>query len=64
MMEHEGFKVLDMLQTVTREDDVAICPTRSPLRIDGRRASVARAAPRVGEHSARIREDFGLCSEA
>jgi crotonobetainyl-CoA:carnitine CoA-transferase CaiB-like acyl-CoA transferase len=60
MMEHEGFRVLDMLQTVTREDDVAIVTTRSPLRIDGQRPRVATAAPRVGEHGARIREDFGL----
>ncbi len=60
MMENDGFKVLDMLQTVTRADDVAIVTTRSPLRIDGQRAESATAAPRVGEHSARIREDFGL----
>jgi crotonobetainyl-CoA:carnitine CoA-transferase CaiB-like acyl-CoA transferase len=60
MMDHDGFRTLDMLQTVTREDDVAIVTTRSPLRIDGRRPRVARAAPRIGEHSAKIREDFGL----
>jgi crotonobetainyl-CoA:carnitine CoA-transferase CaiB-like acyl-CoA transferase len=60
LMEHDGFKVLDMLQTVTRADDVSIETTRSPLRIDGRRSSVAHAAPRIGEHSDRIREEFGL----
>jgi CoA:oxalate CoA-transferase len=60
MMEHDGFKALDMLQTVTREGEVAIVTTRSPLRIDGERARVAAAAPRVGEHSDRIRADFGL----
>lgn len=60
LLESEGFKVLDMLQTVTREDNVAISTTRSPLRINGRRTRVERAAPRIGEHSARIREDFGL----
>lgn len=60
MMANDGFRVLDMLQTVTREDDVSIETTRSPLRIDGERPHSASAAPRVGEHSARIREDFGL----
>ncbi|MBL8581953.1 MAG: CoA transferase, partial [Rhizobiaceae bacterium] len=60
MMDHEGFKTLDMLQTVTREDDVSILTTRSPLRVDGTRAKVARAAPRIGEHSAKIRAEFGL----
>ena len=45
LMESEGFKALDMLQTVTREDDVSILTTRSPLRVDGERAD-APAAPR------------------
>ena len=59
-MESEGFKTLDMLQTVKREDNVSILTTRSPLRVDGARAKVERAAPRIGEHSDRIRAEFGL----
>jgi CoA:oxalate CoA-transferase len=59
-MESEGFKALDLLQTVTREDDVEITTTRSPLRINGVRARTNRAAPLIGEHSAAIREEFGL----
>jgi crotonobetainyl-CoA:carnitine CoA-transferase CaiB-like acyl-CoA transferase len=49
-----------MLQTVTREDNVSILTTRTPLRIDGARAKVDRAAPRIGEHSEEIRAEFGL----
>lgn len=60
LLESDGFQVLDMLQTVTREDDVSITTTRSPLRINGQRAVVSRAAPRIGEHSASIRAEFGL----
>jgi crotonobetainyl-CoA:carnitine CoA-transferase CaiB-like acyl-CoA transferase len=60
LMASEGFRVLDMLQTVRREDDVSILTTSSPLRIDGRRPKVSRAAPRVGEHGEKIRRDFGL----
>jgi crotonobetainyl-CoA:carnitine CoA-transferase CaiB-like acyl-CoA transferase len=60
LMEHDGFRMLDMLQTVTREDDVSIETTRSPLRIDGTRSKVRHAAPRIGEHSERIRQEFGL----
>ncbi|MDQ0322572.1 crotonobetainyl-CoA:carnitine CoA-transferase CaiB-like acyl-CoA transferase [Pararhizobium capsulatum DSM 1112] len=56
----EGFQVLDMLQTVTREDDVTIHTTRSPLRVNGLRPRVDRAAPRIGEHSEAIRAEFGL----
>ncbi len=56
----EGFKVLDMLQTVQRDDGVAIATTRSPIRVDGRRPPVSRAAPKLGEHSAALRQEFGL----
>lgn len=60
LLASEGFSVLDMLQTVTREDDVAITTTRSPLRINGHRAKADHAAPRIGQHSQNIREEFGL----
>jgi crotonobetainyl-CoA:carnitine CoA-transferase CaiB-like acyl-CoA transferase len=60
LLASEGFSTLDMLQTVTREDDVSITTTRSPLRINGQRPKVARAAPRIGENSKAIREEFGL----
>lgn len=60
LLESDGFKALDMLQTVTREDNVSILTTRSPLRVDGKRASTSRAAPLIGEQSAKIRKEFGL----
>ncbi|RVA70997.1 CoA transferase, partial [Mesorhizobium sp. M7A.F.Ca.CA.001.08.2.1] len=60
MLASEGFHSLGMLQTVTREDDVSILTTSSPLRVDGIRAKADRAAPRIGEHSAAIRAEFGL----
>lgn len=60
LLDSEGFKALDMLQTVTREDDVSITTTRSPIRINGQRARTSRAAPLIGEQSARIRAEFNL----
>jgi crotonobetainyl-CoA:carnitine CoA-transferase CaiB-like acyl-CoA transferase len=60
LMASEGFKALDMLQTVTRDDGVSILTTRSPLRIDGQRTQTHRAAPLIGEQSAEIRKEFGL----
>ncbi len=60
LMESEGFKALDMLQTVTRDDGVSILTTRSPLRIDGQRTRTHRAAPLIGEQSIKIRKEFGL----
>ena len=60
LMDHAGFKVLDMLQTVTRDDGIAIQTTRSPIRVDGKRMQTRRAAPKIGEQSAAIRAEFGL----
>lgn len=60
LLHSEGFKVLDMLQTVEREDNVSILTTRSPIRVNGQRAKFDRAAPRIGEHSEAIRKEFGL----
>jgi CoA:oxalate CoA-transferase len=60
LMESEGFKALDMLQEVKREDGVNILTTRSPLRVNGKRARTTRAAPLVGEQSSAIRREFGL----
>ncbi len=59
LLESEGFKSLDMLQTVSRED-VSIRTTRVPLRFDGFRPKGDQAAPKIGEHSAVLRREFGL----
>ncbi len=56
----EGFRVLDMLQTVGRDDGVSLRTTRSPIRIDGQRPKFERAAPHVGEHNAALWEEFDL----
>ena len=60
LLASEGFRTLDMLQTVEREDGVRIRTTRTPLTIDGARPPVSRAAPKIGEHSDKIRREFGL----
>lgn len=60
LLASEGFKVLGMLQTVTRPDNVRIETTRAPLKIDGKRPVTDRAAPRIGEHTAELRAEFGL----
>jgi CoA:oxalate CoA-transferase len=63
LLESEAFRRLDMLQTVRRGDGTAVHTTRGPLRIDGERARSARAAPRMGEHSAALRSEFELDPE-
>jgi CoA:oxalate CoA-transferase len=60
----DGFKILDMLQTVTRADGVRIETTRIPLRVDGERPHYGAAAPKIGDHTEAIRAEFGLGSAA
>lgn len=60
LLSSEGFGILDMLQTVEREDNVSITTTRSPIRVNGVRPHAKRAAPLVGEQSDAIRKEFGL----
>lgn len=60
LLASDGFKALGMLQTVTRQGNVSITTTRSPIRVNGKRARTERAAPLIGEQSAAIRKEFGL----
>ena len=62
LLSSNGFRVLDMLQTVTREDGVRIETTRAPMRVNGERPSAAAAAPRIGAHTEAIAAEFGLRS--
>ena len=60
LLKDEAFSRLDMLHTVARGDGTPVRTTRTPLRIDGARASSVRGAPRVGEHGESIRREFDL----
>jgi CoA:oxalate CoA-transferase len=65
LVDHEGFRALDMDQEVRRPavdgDGVAsLRTTRSPLRVDGAILRGERGAPRLGEHTAAIDLELGL----
>jgi crotonobetainyl-CoA:carnitine CoA-transferase CaiB-like acyl-CoA transferase len=49
-----------VLQTVVRPDSQPVRTTRSPVRVDGRREDCRSAGPRIGEHTAALRAEFGL----
>jgi CoA:oxalate CoA-transferase len=61
---HEAFAALEMVQTVDgrvgSETSSAMRTTRCPIRIDGELLTSAVAAPRVGEHTRAIVEEFNL----
>jgi CoA:oxalate CoA-transferase len=60
LLNHEGFQVLDFVQTVTRGNGISLPTTRCPIRIDGQLLKSPKGAPRVGEHTAAIHEEFHL----
>ena len=65
LIAHDGFKELDMVQTVERtslngNEKVEIKTTRSPIRIDGDPVKSPKGAPHVGEDTEKIRREFGI----
>lgn len=60
LLEHEGFAVLGMVQTVVRGSGFSYRTTRCPIRIDGERLYARRGSPGVGEHTASLVEEFQL----
>jgi CoA:oxalate CoA-transferase len=60
LREQEGFKVLEMIQEVSRGSEVQLRTTRCPIRIDGERLRSRACAPRLGEHTAQICREFSL----
>lgn len=56
----DAFHRLDMQQRVVRGNHRQLNAMRTPLRIDGRRDSSTRGAPRIGEHSAALIAEFRL----
>lgn len=54
LMQHEGFKALEMLQDVTMSDGFKYRTTRSPIRIDGELLTSAKGSPKLGEDNLTI----------
>lgn len=59
LLNSEAFRQLGMLQRVTREDNVSILTTGTPLRVNGRRRVSERAAPKIGDQTDMIRAELG-----
>jgi CoA:oxalate CoA-transferase len=60
LIQDEAFKVLDMVQHVSRRSGVSLRTTRCPIRIDGEILKNAHGAPRLGEHTQQIAREFSL----
>jgi crotonobetainyl-CoA:carnitine CoA-transferase CaiB-like acyl-CoA transferase len=60
MLEHEGFKVIDMLQRIKRSDGLDIETLRCPIRFDDDIFKSEIAAPTIGQHTIDITKEFNL----
>jgi crotonobetainyl-CoA:carnitine CoA-transferase CaiB-like acyl-CoA transferase len=58
LLQTAAFRQLDMLQTVTRDDDVSVRTTASPIRVNGVRSKNGLAAPTIGGQSDKVRAEF------
>ncbi|MFD2967523.1 CaiB/BaiF CoA transferase family protein [Sphingobacterium bambusae] len=58
LTQHEGFKVLEMLQRVVMGDGFTYDTTRCPIRIDGERLTARKGSPALGEHTEKIKQEL------
>lgn len=54
LVQHPGFQVLDMVQTLQMPEGPALQTTRCPIRIDAHTLRSSRPAPALGAHNAEI----------
>ncbi len=59
MMDHEAYQSLQMEQALNISDK-KIMTTRCPIKINGERLYADKAAPKLGEHSKQVMEEFGI----
>ncbi len=60
MVKHEGFKILDMVQRIKRDDGLDIETLRCPIKIDGEIFKSSKAAPKIGNDNNSIMKEFGI----
>lgn len=58
LLQHDGFKVLGMVQTVRRRNGTTYRTTRCPIRIDGERLYSEKGSPDLGEDTDRITREL------
>jgi len=58
MQESEGYKVLQMKQTISNSEGKKITTNRCPIRINGKRLFGENPAPKLGEHNEKIIEEL------
>ncbi|MDQ0874457.1 CoA:oxalate CoA-transferase [Paenibacillus sp. V4I3] len=60
LLEHDGFKTLNMIQEITRPGSPSLRMTRCPIRINEALLESDKWAPRIGEDNERLDKEFLL----
>ncbi|TCC99339.1 CoA transferase [Pedobacter hiemivivus] len=58
LIDHEGFKALNMIQEVKMNDGYQYQTTRCPIRIDGELLTSAKGSPKLGQDNEQIIRQF------
>lgn len=58
LMDHDGFKALDMVQEVKMKDGYSYQTTRCPIRIDGEVLKHEKGSPKLGEDTKELMWEF------
>ena len=58
LLDHDGFKVLNMIQEVEMVDGYRYKTTRCPIRIDGELLTSTKGSPKLGQDNDRIIKEF------
>ncbi len=58
LIEHDGFKVIEMLQDVTTNSGFTYQTTRCPIRFDGKTLTSPVGFPKMGEHTVSVFNEF------
>lgn len=60
LVQHEGFKALDMIQDVYTNSGARVRTTRCPIRLDGRVLRSDKGAPKIGEDNQYVSEKYAV----
>ncbi len=60
LLQHDAFRVLGMVQSVKCSSGETLRTTRCPIRIDGKILDSPAGAPRAGEHTEQILNEWGM----
>ena len=64
MLQHDGFKILDMIQSIKRSDGLNLDTLRCPIRVDNKIFKSDKAAPKIGEDNKKIISEFNLLNRS